>query len=163
MAIFIAQLFAFGVIVFLAWRYVVPPVRTMMAKQQDEVRRQLEESEAAQARLAEAERAHEAAVEKAKVEAAKIREDARADAQRIGEQLREQADAEVVRIKEHGQAQRQQQRQQVLRDLRTELGSAALTRTDEIVRGRMADPAEQSASVDRFLDELEALSTKGAS
>ena len=58
MSTFIGQLVGFAVIILLVWRYVVPPVRKMMADQQDTVRRQLADSAAAADRLAEASRAH---------------------------------------------------------------------------------------------------------
>ena len=40
---FIGQLIGFAVIVFLVWKYVVPPVRNMMQRQQEAVRTQLAE------------------------------------------------------------------------------------------------------------------------
>ncbi|MDM2593169.1 F0F1 ATP synthase subunit B/delta, partial [Mycobacteroides abscessus] len=47
MSTFIGQLIGFAVIVFLVVKYVVPPVRTLMAKQQDAVRQQLADSKTA--------------------------------------------------------------------------------------------------------------------
>ena len=55
MSTFIGQLVGFAVIVWLVWRYVVPPVRKLMADQQNTVRQQLDDSSAAADRLAEAE------------------------------------------------------------------------------------------------------------
>lgn len=156
-SIFIGQLVGFAVIVLVIMRYVAPPVRTLMAKQQDEVRNQITESEEAAARLAEAKKAHADAVAQAQKEAAQIREDARADAQRIAAQLRAQADVEVARIKQHGVEQIALQRQQLIRQLQADLGSAAVKDADQLVRQRLARPGAQSKSVDRFLDELEAM------
>ena len=166
MGVFLGQLVGFAVIAFVVVKYIVPPVKKLMAKQQDEVRNQISESEAAAAKLEEAKKAHADAIASARNEAARIREEARADAQRIAEQMREQADAEVERIKQHGQEQVVLQRQALVRQLQAELGTAALGGADNIVRERLADPAEQSRSVDRFLDELEAMAadnSKGAS
>ena len=166
MGIFLGQLVGFALIVFVIMRYVAPPVKTLMAKQQGEVRDQLAESEKAAERLAEAKKAHEDAVSQARNEAAQIREEARADAQRIAAQLREQADAEVARIKQHGVEQIELQRQQLIRTLQQELGTAAVGEATDLVKRRLADPSEQSATVDRFLDELEAMAgdnNKGAS
>jgi ATP synthase F0 subunit b len=155
--IFIGQLIGFAVIVWVIMRYIAPPVRTLMAKQQDEVRTQIGEAEKAEARLAEAKKAHAEAVAQAQSEAAQIREDARADAQRIAAQLREQADVEVARIKQHGVEQIALQRQQLIRQLQADLGSAAVKDADQLVRQRLAQPGAQSNTVDRFLDELEAM------
>ena len=75
MSTFIGQLVGFAVIVWLVWRYVVPPVRKLMTDQQNTVRQQLADSSAAADRLAEASRAH-----------AKAKEDANAEAQRLTEE-----------------------------------------------------------------------------
>jgi F-type H+-transporting ATPase subunit delta len=52
---FIGQLVGFVVIVWIIVRYVVPPIRRLMANQKDAVRQQLEDSAAASQRLASAE------------------------------------------------------------------------------------------------------------
>ncbi len=44
MSTFIGQLIGFAVIVAIIWRYVVPPLKRMMANQKEAVRTQLDES-----------------------------------------------------------------------------------------------------------------------
>ena len=156
MSTFLGQLIGFAVIVLLVWRYVVPPVRKMMADQQNTVRQQLADSAAAADRLAEASRAHEKAKEDAKAEAKRITEEAQSDAKRIGEQLRAQADSEVERIKVQGAKQVELLRAQLIRQLRQDIGAESVRRAGELVRGYVAEPAQQSATVDRFLDDLDA-------
>jgi len=157
MGTFIAELFAFAIVALVLRRYAAPPIQRMMATQRETVQRNLDESEKARTDLADAERKHRDAVEKAQLEAAKIREDARAQAQRISEQLREQADAEVERIKLQGTEQITLQRQQLIRELRADLGIAAVAQAGERVRSELADADARSSSVDRFLDELESM------
>jgi ATP synthase F0 subunit b len=157
MSTFIGQLVGFAVIVFLVWRYVVPLVRKMMTNQQESVRKQLEESAEAKKKLAEAEKAHEKALEQAKEEAKRVTEEARLDSERIVEQLRAQADAEVERIKVQGAQQVQLLRAQLIRQLRQDLGTESLSRAGELVREHVSDPEQQSATVDRLLDELDAM------
>src|SRR5271155_1269525 len=102
MSTFIGQLIGFAVIVWMIVRFVVPPVRKMMADRQDAVRQQLADSAAAADRLAEASRAHSKAKEDAHAEAKHVTKEAEADAKRIGELLREQADNDAERIKTQG-------------------------------------------------------------
>ncbi len=102
MSTFIGQLVGFAVIVWLIVRFVVPPVRKMMADQQNTVRQQLADSSAAADRLAEASRAHAKAKEDANAEAKRLTEEAQSDAERIGEQMRAQADSDAERIKQQG-------------------------------------------------------------
>lgn len=155
MSTFIGQLIGFIVIVFLVVRFVVPPVRNMMKNQQETVRNQLEESATAEKKVADADSEHAKALEEAKAEAAKVIEEARHDAEKIAEQLRAQADAELERIKVQGAQQVQLLRQQLIRDLRKSLGAESVQRAGAMVRDFVSNPEEQSATVDRFLDELD--------
>ncbi|MGV0853752.1 F0F1 ATP synthase subunit B/delta [Mycolicibacterium phlei] len=162
MSTFIGQLVGFALIVFLVVRFIVPLVRKAMANQKETVRRQLDESAEAKKRLEEATSAHQKAVERAKAEAARVTEEAKADSERILQQLREQADAEVERIKVQGEQQVALQRSQLIRELRRDLGRESVERAGEIVREYVAVPEQQSATVDRFLDELDAMAPSDA-
>lgn len=157
MSTFIGQLIGFAVIVAIIWRYVVPPLKKMMANQKEAVRTQLEESAKATQRLTDADKHHAKRVDEAKTEAKRIIEEARTDAQGITEQLRAQADVEVERIKVQGQQQIQLLRAQLIRQLRQDLGSESVRRAGELVRAHVADEQAQAATVDRFLDELDSM------
>ena len=157
MLTFIGQLIGFAVIVWLVWRYVVPPVRRLMTNRQETVRKQLEDSASAVKRLEESKQAHEKALREAEAEAKSIVEEARADARSIAEQLSAQADAEVERVKVQGQQHIQLLRAQFIRQLRQDLGVEAVRRAGELVRDHVSDPDAQSQTVDRFLDELDAM------
>jgi len=162
MSTFIGQLIGFAVIVWLVVRFVVPPVRTMMANQQNAVRQQLADSAAAADRLAEASRAHEKAKEDAKAEARHLTDEAQADAERIGEQLRAQAESDAERIKQQGAKQVELLRAQLIRQLRQDIGAESVHRASELVRGYVAEPAQQSATVDRFLNDLDEMAASTA-
>lgn len=155
MSTFIGQLVGFAVIVFLLWKYVVPPVRTMMENQQETVRTQLADHAEAGKKVADADKEHAKALEDAKAEAAKVIEEARHDAEKIAEQLSAHADAELERIKTQGARQVQLLRQQLIRELRQSIGAESVHRAGDMVRNFVSDPAEQAATVDRFLDELD--------
>ncbi len=157
MSTFIGNLIGFGVIVWLLMKFVVPPVRRLMAKQQDAVRTQLEESAVASQRLAVADQHHAQRAEEGRADARHVVEEARADSVRITEQLRAQADVEAERIKVQGAQQVSLLRSQTIRQLRGDLGSESVRRAGELVRAHVADPQAQSATVDRFLAELEAM------
>ena len=162
MSTFIGQLIGFVAIVLLVWRFVVPPVRKMMTDRQNVVRQQLDDAAAAADRLAEASQAHEKAREDAKAEAKRITEEAEADAKRIAEQLRDQADVEVERIKVQGAKQVELLRAQLVRQLRQSFGAESVERAGELVRSYVADSEQQSATVDRFLDDLEEMAPSEA-
>jgi F-type H+-transporting ATPase subunit delta len=162
MSTFIGQLIGFAVIVFLVVRYVVPPVRRLMAGRQEAVRKQLAEAAAAADRLTESTTAHSKAMETAKAESERIVQEAQTDAGRITEQLSAQAHVEAERIKAQGGHQVELLRTQLSRQLRLELGHEAVRQAGELVRNHVADPARRSATVDRFLDDLDAMAPEPA-
>ncbi len=155
MSTFIGQLVGFAAIVFLVVRFVVPPVRRLMAARQDTVRQQLKDAATAADRLTESTTAHSKAVEAAKSEAERVVEEAQTDAGRIVEQLRAQADVDSERITVQGGRQVDLLRTQLSRQLRMELGHEAVRQAGELVRSYVADSAQQSATVDRFLHDLD--------
>lgn len=157
MSIFIGQLIGFAVIAYILWRYVVPPVKTLMAKQQDAVRTALAESAEAAQRLADADAMHAKALADAAAESSKVTEEARQDSVRITASLTEQAGVDAERIKAQGAQQVQLARQQLVRQLRQGLGDEAVEKAGDLVRGHVADPAAQAATVDRFLADLAAM------
>src|ERR1700722_1530639 len=162
MSTFIGQLIGFAAIVLLVVRYVVPPVRKLMATRQNTVRQQLEDSATAAERLTESTAAHSKAVQAAEAEAKQVVEEAKTDAVRIVEQLSEQAGVEADRIKAQGERQAELLRAQLSRQLRLELGHESVRQAEELVRNYVADAEQQSATVDRFLDELDAMAPAAA-
>ncbi|MCW2516896.1 MAG: synthase, delta subunit [Mycobacterium sp.] len=162
MSTFIGQLIGFAVIVFILWRYVVPPVRTLMKKQQDAVRAALAESAEAEKKLADADAMHAKALKDAEAESSKVTDEARQDSERIASQLAEQADVEAERLKVQGAQQVQLMRQQLIRQLRQGLGQESVQKADELVRAHVADSAAQAATIDRFLDELDQMAPSSA-
>ena len=140
MSTFIGQLVGFALIVFIAVKWVVPPVRTMMHNQQEAVRAALAESKSAADKLATADERHKETLEVAKAQAAKVTDEARSDSERIAEQLREQAIIEAERIKAQGEQHIQLLRQQTIR------GCASIS-----VPNRWTRPRRSSATTSPIL------------
>jgi F-type H+-transporting ATPase subunit b len=152
---FIAELFAFLVILFILWRYVVPPLSRSLEQRQNMVQKQVEDAEAAARQLKAAEERYEEALAEARTEAAKIRDQARADSERIRDELRDQANAEVERIRQRGEEQLATQREQVVRQLRGELGALSVQLAEKLVGHELADDEHRRSTVDAFLEQLD--------
>jgi F-type H+-transporting ATPase subunit b len=153
----IAELIAFLLILFVLWKYVVPPLQKSLQDRQDIIQKQVEDAEEAQHKLRAAEERYDQALAEARTEAAKIRDNARADGERIREELREQANAEVERIRQRGDEQLSTQREQVVRQLRGELGGLATQLAERLVGHELADDDRKRATVDEFLTRLDQL------
>jgi F-type H+-transporting ATPase subunit delta len=157
MATFIGQLIGFAVIVLVIVKFVVPPVRSLMAARQDEVRSQLEESAQAAQRIIDADQYLAERIADGRSEAAVIVGEATSDAQRIAEQLRAQAAIDAERIRAQGDQQVALLRSQKVRELRSDLGREAVHKASTLIHSRLAEPHEVAATVDRFLDEIESM------
>ena len=157
MATFIAELFAFVIILLVLYRYVWPIIQKLMSDRQEVIQEQVDESEAAARRLSQAEERFDSALAQARNEAARIRDDARADAHRLRAELREQADREVERIRQRGEEQLAARRAQTVRQLKAEIGGLIMALAERLVAESLADDQSKRASVDRFLTALDEL------
>ncbi|PZS16654.1 MAG: F0F1 ATP synthase subunit B [Pseudonocardiales bacterium] len=155
-ATFIAEFIAFLLILGIIARYILPRIQGPLRERQAIIAKQIEDSEEAKRKLAEAEQAFKSALTEAREEAAQIREHARAEAQRTVEELRAQAVEESARIVARGEEQLATQRGAIVRELRAEIGSLAVELSEKIVEQRLGDDARVSATVDAFIAGLEA-------
>ena len=164
-ATFIVELIVFILILWVLRKYVIPPINKAMTDRQERIRRQFEESEQAKADAKAAEEEYHEALVEARHEAARIREEAREQGASIITDMREQAHAESTRITAAAHAQIEAERQQVLTQLRAEVGALATTLAGRIVGESLEDEARQRRTVERFIDEVEAAdsSTNGRS
>ena len=156
-AVWVAELVGFALMLFVLWRFVLPLVKNMVTKRQDEIQRQVDEANEASRKLEEAHGRFDNAVQQAEEEAARIRDDARADAAALREELIAQAEADVERMLQRGRDQLTAQRDQVVRGLRSDLGGASVELAARIVRKELSDESARSASVDSFLSDIEDL------
>ncbi|TCK20722.1 F0F1 ATP synthase subunit B [Pseudonocardia endophytica] len=162
MATFIAELVGFVVVLFVLYRYVWPILKRMMDDRQEQIRRQVVEADEAEKALAEAERRHDNAVAEAEQESSRIRDDARADASRIREEMAEQTEQEIARIKQRGEEQLVAERDASVRKLRAETGTLSMDLAKRIIAESLSDEDQKRASVDGFLDDLDALGGSGS-
>jgi F-type H+-transporting ATPase subunit b len=157
MAVLISELVGFVVILFVLYRFILPLIKKMVADRQEVIQKQVDDAEEATRNLEAAQARLDSAVEQAKVEGARIRDDARADSTRIHEELVAQAEQEVERIKQRGQEQLAAQRDQVVRGLRSQVGGSSMQLAEKLVVDSLADDTARSASVDGFLSEIDSL------
>ncbi|MGI8612450.1 MAG: F0F1 ATP synthase subunit B [Nocardioidaceae bacterium] len=154
-ATFIVELVAFGVILAVLGRYVLPPINKALSERQERIRRQFEESEQAKAAAEAAEQRYLAQLADARHEAKGIREEAREQGAAIIAEMRQQAQQESARILEQGQAQLEAERQQVVAQLRTEMATLATALASRIVGESLEDDDRRRRTVERFLEGLE--------
>ena len=151
----IIGLIAFAVLLFVVVKFVAPRFEQVFQARRAAIEGGIERAEAMQAEAKAALEQYRAQLAEARNEAAQIRDSARAEGQQIIEQLRAQAQEESARIVARDEEQLAASRQQVVAELRGQIGSLAVELAGRVVGESLADDARRSGTVDRFLDELD--------
>ena len=153
----IVGIISFVILYVLYRRLVVPRLEAMLDERQRTIQGGIERAEAMQAEAKAALERYQAQLAEARTEAAQIRDQARAEGQQILEELRTQAQEESARIVARGQEQIQAARQQVVNELRGQIGLLAVDLAGRVVGESLTDDARRRGTVDRFLDELDSM------
>jgi F-type H+-transporting ATPase subunit b len=138
----------------------LPRIQKTLAERTDLIEGGLNRADEAQAEAKQMLEQYREQLAEARHEAARMREEAREQGAQIIAEMREQAQAEARRLTESAQAQIESERQQALTSLRAEVGALATELASRIVGESLEDQARQSRMVDRFLDELEQVSSQ---
>jgi F-type H+-transporting ATPase subunit b len=140
-------------------KMLLPRIQQTLTERTEQIEGGLAQSKEAQAEATELLDRYREQLAEARHEAARMREEAREQGAQIIAEMREQAQTEARRITEAAQAQIEAERQQALASLRTEVGTLATELASRIVGESLTDEARQSRMVDRFLGELEQVSS----
>ena len=153
----VVGLIAFGIVFFVFAKFVAPRFEQVFQARRAAIEGGIERAEAMQAEAKAALERYQAQLAEARTEAAQIREQARSEGQQILEELRTQAQEESARIVARGQEQIQAARQQVVNELRGQIGAMAVDLAGRVVGESLSDEARRSGTVDRFLDSLDGM------
>lgn len=151
----ILVLIVFAILWYMVAKFVVPALEKAYAKRRDEIEGGIERARKAQEEAQRTLAEYQQQLAGARTEAAQIREGARAEAQHIVEEMRTQAQEESARIVARGEEQLAQHREQIVRELRAEIGVLAVDLASRIVDQRLSDDAAVSRTVDDFISSLE--------
>jgi F-type H+-transporting ATPase subunit b len=154
----IVGVIAFAILYFVLAKFVFPQMEKTFVARREAIEGGIERAEAMQAEAKAALEQYRAQLAEARTEAAQIRDAARAEGQQIIEQLRAQAQEESARIVARGEEQLTASRQQVINELRGQIGALAVDLAGRVVGESLADDARRSGTVDRFLDQLDGMS-----
>jgi F-type H+-transporting ATPase subunit b len=157
----IVGLIAFAIVLIVFAKYVAPRFEQVFQARREAIEGGIDRAEAMQAEAKAALEQYRAQLAEARGEAAQIRDQARAEGQQILEELRTQAQEESARIVARGEEQLATARQQVINELRGQIGELAVQLAGQVVGESLADDARRSGTVDRFLAELAGMAAAG--
>ena len=151
----------FAILCLVMFKFVVPRFEQVFVARREAIEGGIERAEAMQAEAKAALEQYRAQLAEARNEAAQIRDQARAEGQQILVELRAQAQEESERIVARGEEQLATQRQQLVNELRGQIGTLAVDLAGRVVGESLADDARRRGTVDRFLAELDSMAAAG--
>jgi len=152
---------AFAVVAWVLMKFVFPRMEETFRARVDAIEGGIKRAEEAQAEANKTLEQYKAQLAEARTEAARIRDEARADAEGIRQDVLAKAREESERIIQAGNEQLGQQRESILRELRSEVGTLAVDLAGKIVGESLADEARSRGTVERFINELGATGSAG--
>ena len=153
----VVGIIAFAILYFVLAKFVFPQMEKTFRARREAIEGGIERAETMQAEAKAALERYQAQLAEARTEAAQIRDQARAEGQQILEELRAQAQQESARIVARGEEQLATSRQQVVNELRGQIGQLAVELAGRVVGESLEDQARRSGTVDRFLDQLDGM------
>ncbi|GAA4475224.1 F0F1 ATP synthase subunit B [Rhodococcus olei] len=150
------------VIGFVFWKFILPKFQQVLADRSDQIEGGIKRAEEAQTEAKAALEQYRAQLADARTEAAAIREDARTQGQQIINEMKVQAQEESDRIVAAGSSQLAAQRQQIVAELRSDLGRTAVDLAEKVIGETLADDVKRAGTIDRFLSELDTVSADSA-
>jgi F-type H+-transporting ATPase subunit b len=147
---------AFAVVCFVLMKFVFPRMEETFRARVDAIEGGIKRAEEAQAEANSLLEQYRAQLAEARTEAARIRDEARADAEGIRQDVLAKAREESDRIIAAGREQLAAQRESIVRELRSEVGTLAVDLAGRIVGESLADEARSRGTVDRFITDLDA-------
>ncbi|SRR5690606_40758239 len=145
---------AFGLLCFVLMKFVFPRMEKTFEARVDAIEGGIERAERAQEEADQTLEEYRRKLAGAQEEAAAIRDEARADAIAAKEEILVSAREEANRIIAAGHANVEASRQQLIRELRGEVGNLAVDLAGKIIGQRLAGETATEQTVDRFLAEL---------
>ena len=149
------------VILLIFWKFVLPKFQEVLTEREDRIKGGIQRAEAAQAEAKAALEKYNAQLAEARTEAAEIREQARERGKQIEVEMKAKADEESNRIIESGTKQLLAQREQVVNELRREMGQNSINLAEHLLGDQLSDNVKRSGTIDRFLADLDTVAPNG--
>jgi F-type H+-transporting ATPase subunit b len=154
----IVQFVNFGILLFILWRFVLPPVQRMLDERRQRIQESLEAAERMRQQTAETEQMLEAERQRGREQAQEIIGQAQQIAQRIQEEARAQADTQASALIARAQTEIQLERDQAIADLRREFADITVSAAEKVINQSLDRNAHR-----RLIDDVLSSSQLGRS
>lgn len=143
------------------YKYFLPKFQSVFDERSHKIEGGIAKAQKAQKDADEAKRKYEEQLSTARVDASKIRDDARAEASHIIADARSRAETEASQVIANAQRSIEAQQKQALVSLRGEVGTLAVALAGKILGSRLEDDAVQSSMINQMIDEIDGTDGEG--
>ena len=142
------------VIVMFFYKLFLPRFQSIFDERAQQIEGGISKAKKAQEDAEDAKHKYENQLNTARVEASKIRDDARAEASHIIADARSRAESEAAQVTANAQRSIESQQQQALVRLKGEVGTLATALAGKILGAKLEDDAVQSKMLDQLIDDI---------
>lgn len=137
------------------YKFFLPKFQSVFDERTAKIEGGLAKAEQAQKDAEESKKKYQAQLSTARVEASKIRDDARAEASHIIADARSRAETEAAQITANAERSLESQQQKAMVNLKGEVGSLATSLASKILGSELQDSAVQTQMIDQMLADME--------
>jgi F-type H+-transporting ATPase subunit b len=141
--LFLAQLFNFGVILFILWKWVFGPVANKLQHRTDRIEKAMNDAQTITREKEEFMIWKQNAVNEARKEASLIVGSAQTEAVKVKEQILQQAKEDQIKLVEQARSQIEQDKQEALRSAKAEIADMVTSASEKILRKKLDDKGDR--------------------
>jgi F-type H+-transporting ATPase subunit b len=154
----VVQFVNFGILLFILWRFVLPPVQRMLDERRGRIQESLEAAERMKAQATETERMLDEQRDEGRRQAQQIIGQAQDIARRIEDEARVQAQQDAESLLTRARTEIQLERDQAIADLRREFADITVTAAEKVINQSLDRQSHR-----RLIDDVLASSDLGNS
>lgn len=129
----VVQFVNFGILLFLLWRFVLPPVQKMLDERRRRIQESLEAADRMRSQAVDAEHQVQERLDEARGESRRIVEQAQSIATRIEAEARERAQADIEQLRARAVADIELQRDTAIASLRREFADITISAAEKVI------------------------------
>ena len=144
----------FGIVFFVLAKWGFPMITCSVEKRAQRIGESIKAAKEAEEKLRNLAEEQSRMIEETRQEQSRILKEAAASRDNIVEQAKVQAREEASRILDQARTQIAAEKESALRDVRKEVALLSVSVAEKVLKASLSDGAEQSALVDRLVDEV---------
>lgn len=144
----------FGIVFFVLAKWGFPMITASVEKRAQRIGDSIKAAKEAEEKLRNLAEEQSRMIEETRQEQSRILKEAAASRDNIVEQAKVQAREEASRILDQARTQIAAEKESALRDVRKEVALLSVSVAEKVLKASLSDGAEQSALVDRLVDEV---------